>query len=148
MIITPSYGETVKYHYKPSSVLKYLTVHVNGIPFEMVFDTGSSHVVLNADAIEKLGVLRFKKKLTGDSANGAVDSYSFQAESVKVGSLELKNVEVHYVPNSRINMLGGSFLSNFNYFVSEEYRSITFFPYNTKYLSGKDSYLYLNMDGN
>lgn len=144
-LTSPAYGETVSYHQKASSGLKYLTVCINNIPFEMVFDTGSSHIVVNAEAMRKLGLSQFNRKLEGDSVNGTVESYSFHAESVRVGSLVLKNVEVHYVPDARINLLGGTFLAHFNYFVSERDKSITFFPYNAGYISEKDSYLYLHI---
>lgn len=138
-------GETVKYYQKNVSGLKYLTVHINGMPFEMVFDTGSSHMVVNAEAMQKLGISKFSKKLSGDSVNGTVQSYCFIAGSVKVGATEIRDVEIHYIPNSKMNLLGGTFLSNFNYFVSERDKSITFFPYSSKYISEKDSYFYLNI---
>ena len=147
ILASPAYGETVSYHQKASSGLKYLTVHINNIPFEMVFDTGSSHIVVNAEAMRKLGLSHFNRKLEGDSVNGTVESYSFYAESVRVGSLILKNIEVHYVPNAKMNLLGGTFLGHFNYFVSERDKSITFFPYNAGYVSEKDSYLFLYTNG-
>lgn len=139
-------AETVKYYQKVSSRLKYITVNINNVPLEMVFDTGSSHIVLNAEGIKKLGISRFVKRLKGESANGSVESFSFVAESVKVGSIELKDVEIHYVPKSAMNLLGGTFLSNFDYFVSERAGAITFFPFNDAQFQAKDQYLFLHIN--
>ncbi|MBF0328796.1 MAG: retroviral-like aspartic protease family protein [Nitrospirae bacterium] len=139
-------AETVKYYQKVSSRLKYITVLINNVPVEMVFDTGASHIVLNSEGVRKIGISRFGKRLKAESANGSVESFSFIADSVKLGSIELKNVEIHYVPKSAMNLLGGTFLSNFDYFVSERSGAITFFPVNDTQLQAKDQYLFFHIN--
>ncbi|TAN45781.1 MAG: hypothetical protein EPN22_01145 [Nitrospirae bacterium] len=144
--ISESFAETVKYYQKVSSRLKYITVNINNVPLEMVFDTGASHIVLNSEGIKKLGIAKFGRRLKGESANGSVESYSFIAESVRVGSIELKDVEIHYVPKSAMNLLGGTFLSNFDYFVSERTGAITFFPFTDAQPQVKDQYLFFHIN--
>lgn len=104
---------------------KILTVEINGIPFEMVFDTGASDVSLNSDTVRKLGVKSFVREVMVNTANGRAISYQFYA-SVKLGSFEVKDVECGYSPASSHNLLGGSFLKHFNYTVNESIGTITF----------------------
>ncbi len=57
--------------------MKYLTLEINDIPFEVVLDTGASNVALGSAAIQKLGISRFTKKITTSTAGGPVDAYLF-----------------------------------------------------------------------
>lgn len=42
--------------------------------------------------------------------------------------MELKNVQCSYVPAASQNLLGGSFLANFHYYINEVDQTITFIP--------------------
>lgn len=116
-------SQTFKYYSRGRNT-KILTVEINGVPFEMLFDTGASYVSLNSDAVRKLGIKSFVREAVVNTANGRTASYQFYA-SVKLGSFEVKDVECGYSPASSQNLLGGSFLKHFNYAVDESVGTIT-----------------------
>lgn len=118
------------YKYRVSGVnIKCLTVDINGVPFEAMLDTGASYVVLSLDAVRKLGIKEFVGSGIQRTASGFVPAYYFYA-SVKLGSFEIKDVKCSYLPsNPRANsyvLLGGSFLSHFNYSINESEGTVTF----------------------
>jgi clan AA aspartic protease (TIGR02281 family) len=111
--------------------LKYVTVQVNGVPLQLVFDTGSSSLVLNSAALQSLGiVVEFgaTRKLQARTAGGIVDGYVLTINSVTVGSIQKSNYDVAYVPSSTENLLGSSFFSNYNYYIDEDYKVIRLIP--------------------
>ena len=122
-------SQTLKYFTKESANIKYLTLEVNGIPIEAMFDTGASVVAFNTETIQKLfgaGVVKsFKGKTSMSTANGIVEGYAFDLSTVRLGTMEVANVECQYAPYTRDNLLGGSFLSNFNYSINETDQTIT-----------------------
>lgn len=113
------------YRYRSASGVKYLPAKVNGIEFEMVIDTGASYVSLNSEAVRKLGVKEFTDKKIHSTAGGNVWAYYFPC-SVLLGSFEVSNVQCSYNPELKDNLLGGSFLKNFNYSVNESEGAVTF----------------------
>ena len=114
------------YHYKSVSDVKFLPVKINGIEFDMMIDTGASQVSLNSDAVRKLGITQFTDKKIHSTAAGDVWAYYFPC-SVTLGSFEVLNVQCSYNPeNTGENLLGGSFLKNFNYSFNESDNTLTF----------------------
>lgn len=119
-------GEVI--YYEKSSVhnIKFIIAYLNGVPVEMVFDTGASYIAVTKEIYEKLGVDRIIQKGKASTASGVVDTYIFILRSVKVGNVELYNVPASYSPAYTQNLLGNSFIGNFNYFVEEHTKIIKF----------------------
>jgi aspartyl protease family protein len=86
---------------------------VNGVPIKFLVDSGATLVSLTAADAKRAGV-DYLQGRPGRSmtANGAIDAYAVKLASVKVGGIELKNVEgsVSEAPMEGA-LLGMSFLS-------------------------------------
>lgn len=119
----------VRFFTKPTSQnVKFLTVYINDIPMEMMFDTGASFTTLNTRAMNQLQITTPLTRTISNTAAGQTYAFLFKASTIKVGSMELKNVQCAYLPDTSENLLGGSFLSNFHYYINEVDRTITFIP--------------------
>jgi aspartyl protease family protein len=73
----------------------YTTVgSINGLPVSFLVDTGASQVALNADEARRLGIdFRVSGTPTAvDTASGIARAWAVTLNTVKVGSLELRNV--------------------------------------------------------
>ncbi|MGD8629291.1 MAG: TIGR02281 family clan AA aspartic protease [Gammaproteobacteria bacterium] len=74
----------------------YTTVgSINGLTVSFLVDTGASKVALNADEARRLGI-DFRVSgtpTTVGTASGVARAWAVTLDSVKVGSLELRNVE-------------------------------------------------------
>lgn len=114
------------FKYRSVNNIKYLDVEINGVPFEMMLDTGASYVALNSDAVQKLGVKNFVGQGVHNTANGKIQVNYFYVSSLKLGSFEVKDVKCGYSPSNSYNLLGGSFLQHFNYEINESAGTITF----------------------
>jgi clan AA aspartic protease (TIGR02281 family) len=121
----PSNSQTFKYFTKGMLNVKFVTIEINGIPVEVQLDTGASFVAFDSETVKKLGITEFKQKVSLSSANGMVEGYLFTIPSIRLGTMEAINVVCAYVPSTTTNLLGGSFLSNFNYSVNEDEHTIT-----------------------
>jgi|GEM_PF-2447075 len=115
---------TETFKYKSAHGVKFLPMKVNGIFFDSILDTGSAVVSLNSDAVRKLGITHFTKKEIHSTAGGDVWAYYFPC-SVALGSFEVFNLQCSYNPESKHNLLGGSFLKNFNYSINESEQALT-----------------------
>jgi clan AA aspartic protease (TIGR02281 family) len=110
--------------------LKYITVQINGVPMELVFDTGANSIVLNSDALQSLGIMEVGagRKLQSHTAGGVVGGYVVTLNSIMAGSILRYNYDVAYVPSATKNLLGASFFANYNYYVDEDYKVIRLIP--------------------
>lgn len=110
--------------------LKYITVQINNVPLELLFDTGANSIVLNSDALQSLGITEFSTvgKLQSHTAGGVVEGYVITLNSIMVGSIIRNNYDVAYVPSSTKNLLGASFFANYNYYIDEDYKVIRLIP--------------------
>jgi clan AA aspartic protease (TIGR02281 family) len=110
--------------------LKYITVQINGVPVELVFDTGSNSIVLNSAALQSLGIMEFSatRKLQSHTAGGIVEGYVLTLNSIMVGSILRYDYDVAYVPSSTKNLLGSSFFASYNYYIDEDYKVIRLIP--------------------
>ena len=123
----------VRFYTKPTAQnMKFLTAYINDIPIEMIFDTGASFIAVNNQTINQLRITTPLIRTITNTAAGPTDAFLFQASSIKVGSMELRNVQCSYVPAASDNLLGGSFLSNFHYYINELDHTITFIPNSEK----------------
>jgi clan AA aspartic protease (TIGR02281 family) len=110
--------------------LKYVTVQINGVSLELVFDTGANSLVLNSAALKRLGIIELNatRKLQSHTAGGVVDGYVLTLNSIMVGGILKYNYDVAYVPSSTENLLGSSFFANYNYYIDEDYKVIRLIP--------------------
>ena len=87
---------------------------VNGLPVRFVVDTGASVVVLSGSDAARLG-LDFRKGPRGrmQTANGATTGYFVKLQSVRVGGIELQNIDGVVVEQGlgAFGLLGMSFLN-------------------------------------
>ncbi len=87
---------------------------VNGVPTRFLVDTGATLVVLSANEANRLGIpYRQAPQATANTANGAVPYRVVRLDRVKVGGVELNNVEAGVMEAGYDGppLLGMSFLS-------------------------------------
>jgi len=88
---------------------------INGRPVRFVVDTGATYVALGQAEAERIG-LKYKQGRQGlvNTANGAVPAYATMLDVVRVGDVQVYNVEALVVPASMdVVLLGNSFLGRF-----------------------------------
>jgi aspartyl protease family protein len=87
---------------------------VNGVPVRFVVDTGATLVSLPQSDANRLGIdYRSGRRGSSSTANGVVPVYLVKLDSVKVGGIELHNVDalVHEGGGLDQALLGMSFLN-------------------------------------
>jgi aspartyl protease family protein len=92
------------------------TGHINGKSAAFMVDTGATKVSMGQAEAERLGV-DYKAGVRGlaDTANGRVPVYSVTLSSVRIGDVEVVNVEALVLPASMpYVLLGNSFLTRFS----------------------------------
>jgi aspartyl protease family protein len=88
---------------------------INGRAVQFVVDTGATSVAMSMQEAERLGIDYRKGQLGRSStANGIVTSYMVRLASVRIGDVEVYDVEGNIVPaNMPVILLGNSFLTRF-----------------------------------
>ena len=88
---------------------------INGHLTSFLVDTGATSIAIGQIEAEKLG-LRYTigKRIVTQTANGIVPAYQLQLASVRIGAVEVRDVEAIVVPGlvSHV-LLGNSFLNRF-----------------------------------
>lgn len=86
---------------------------VNGVPVRFVVDTGATVVALPAADANRIGLdYRRGARGTTQTANGPVSVYQVRLESVRVGGIELQNVDGIVIESGLpVPLLGMSFLN-------------------------------------
>lgn len=110
--------------------IKYVTAYINGVPIELIFDTGANKVVLNSDGLLYIGVKEFDdtRKRQAHTAGGVTEGYIIKINSIRVGNIQKNDYDVAYIPSSTKNLLGASFFPSYSYFVDEDYKVIRLIP--------------------
>jgi hypothetical protein len=110
--------------------LKYVTARINGVPMELVFDTGSNSIVLNSAALQSLGMMEFDatRKLQSHTAGGVVEGYLLRVNSFMVGSILKNNYDIAYIPSSTKSLFSPSLFASYNYYIDEDYKVIRLIP--------------------
>lgn len=86
---------------------------VNGVHVRFLVDTGATSIALPGAEAARMGI-DYRKGRRGfiNTANGAAPAYAVQLERVRIGGIELHNVEAVVVENGlSIALLGMSFLN-------------------------------------
>jgi aspartyl protease family protein len=88
---------------------------VNGKSIQFMVDTGASLVTLSQTQADSLGIkYRDGPKVTGRTANGEVEMHRVKLQSVRMGEVQLFEIEAVVVPAEMpFALLGNSFLSRF-----------------------------------
>lgn len=115
--------------------LKYLTVYMNEVPMELVFDTGSNNVVLNSDGLLRIGIKEFDdtRKVQSHTAGGVIEGYIIKLNSIRVGNIQQTGYDILYIPSSTANLLGASFFASYSYYIDEDYKVIRLIPKGSYY---------------
>lgn len=88
---------------------------INGQATQFLVDTGATSISISQIEAERMG-LRFRegRRLMTQTANGAVPAYQLQLASVRVGEVEVRNVDAIVIPGQMSHvLLGNSFLTRF-----------------------------------
>lgn len=88
-------------------------VYVNGTPIRFLVDTGATHIVLNSEDAERIGLsasrLRFNTPF--QSANGTTYAAPITLRDVRIGQLQLYDLDAYVNQGALdISLLGTSFL--------------------------------------
>ena len=88
---------------------------INGRPTQFLVDTGATSVSMSVQEAERLGI-DYKKGALGRSstANGTVTTYLVKLASVRIGDVEVYDIDGNVVPAGMpYILLGNSFLTRF-----------------------------------
>jgi aspartyl protease family protein len=93
----------------------YANGSINGRPVRFVVDTGATSVALSQADAERIGIdWRRAPTAMGQTANGAVPMQVVMLSAVRIGDVEVPNVQAVVVPGSMpFVLLGNSFLARF-----------------------------------
>lgn len=88
---------------------------INGRPVQFLVDTGATSVAMGVGEAERLGIDYRKGQLgRGMTANGAVTVYHVKLASVRIGDVEVYDVDASVLPATMAQvLLGNSFLTRF-----------------------------------
>lgn len=88
---------------------------INGQTTQFLIDTGATTVSIAQGEAERLN-LRYRdgRRVMTQTANGAVPAHLIQLASVRVGDVEVRNIEAIVIPGQMSHvLLGNSFLTRF-----------------------------------
>lgn len=88
---------------------------INGHVTSFLVDTGATSVTISQIEAEKLGLrYMYGKRLVTSTANGMVPAYQIQLAAVRLGEVEVRDVEAIVIPGTIPHvLLGNSFLNRF-----------------------------------
>jgi aspartyl protease family protein len=88
---------------------------INGRAVQFMVDTGATSIAMGADEARRLGIDYQKGQIArGNTANGSVTVYQVKLASVRIGDVEVYEVDAAVLPSHAGNiLLGNSFLGRF-----------------------------------
>jgi aspartyl protease family protein len=88
---------------------------VNGKPIQFMVDTGATTVALGTEDAKRMGIDYEKgRPVRMGTANGTAQGWLVKLNSVKIGDVEVYEVDAIIGPNMPFALLGNSFLSRFS----------------------------------
>lgn len=91
------------------------TGSINGQTTQFLVDTGATAIAISQPEAERMG-LKFLagRRISTQTANGVVAAHVMQLNSVRIGDVEVRNVEAIVIPGQMSHvLLGNSFLTRF-----------------------------------
>ena len=88
---------------------------INGRATSFLLDTGATSIAISQMEAEKLG-LRYQqgRRVVTHTANGTLPAYLIELASVRIGDVEVRNVDAIVIPSQMpFVLLGNSFLNRF-----------------------------------
>ncbi len=111
--VKPGTGPTVNV-YRNSGGMFTTVGTINGFSVQFLVDTGASSVAMNTAQAKRLGIdyRLYGRRVGVSTASGTASGYEVRLDSVKVGDIELHNVEAIVLEGGspEIALLGMSFL--------------------------------------
>lgn len=88
---------------------------INGMVTSFLIDTGATSVSISQIEAEKLGLrYLYGKRVVTQTANGVVPAYVIELTSIRIGEIEVRDVEAIVIPGQMNHvLLGNSFLNRF-----------------------------------
>jgi aspartyl protease family protein len=88
---------------------------INGRAVSFIVDTGATQVALSQSVAEQIGLnYRSGQRSVGQTANGPIVAYRVTLDSVRIGDVQVYNVEAAVLPAGMEQvLLGNSFLTRF-----------------------------------
>lgn len=88
---------------------------INGQVTSFLVDTGATSIAISQMEAEKLGLrYLYGKRIVTQTANGIVPAYQLQLGSVRIGDIEVRDIEAIVIPGVMSHvLLGNSFLNRF-----------------------------------
>jgi aspartyl protease family protein len=89
---------------------------INGRPVTFMLDTGATAIALSADDAQRIGLDYSKgQRVVMNTANGQAPGYRLRLQSVRVGDVEVYDVDAIVSPQSMpFVLLGNSFINRFS----------------------------------
>lgn len=112
-VIQEQAGEELRVRQSPDGHF-WVNAHVNGAPVRFLVDSGATTTSLSAEVAERTGI-RLSRGLPAmvRTANGIVAVQRGRAETVRVGTIERRDVAVHVSDAfGDMNVIGMNFLSS------------------------------------
>ncbi|MEW6600995.1 MAG: retroviral-like aspartic protease family protein [Nitrospirota bacterium] len=115
--------------------MKFITVYLNNIPVEMLFDTGASVIALREETVKTIGISEWIGEAKLCMVYGDFETKIFNIHSVRLGgNMGFKDVRGSVIPqhNTQNNKLfdcdifSPSILIDYNWHVNESNKTITF----------------------
>ena len=98
----------------------YIHATIDTQETNMLLDTGSKYVVLSKTTFNKIKSIHRMipvRAISGMNANGSVGSYQvYKVDDLTLGTCELRDIEVVYMPRSTRDILGLSVLQSISPF--------------------------------
>lgn len=89
--------------------------YVNGKPIEFMLDTGATTIAMGVSDARRMGLDYQKGQMVRmGTANGLAQGYKIKLTTVKIGDVEVYDVDAIVGPDMPFALLGNSFLSRFN----------------------------------
>ncbi|UVH59402.1 TIGR02281 family clan AA aspartic protease [Variovorax paradoxus] len=89
---------------------------INGRPVTFMLDTGATSIALSADDAQRIGLDYSKgQRVTMSTANGTTSGYRLRLQSVRVGDVEVYDIDAIVSPQAMpFVLLGNSFINRFS----------------------------------